>query len=100
MNIILVPLISLVLFLIQVLTYGIFAHIILGWLFFFQILNPYHKGVQKVADFLDAIIQPFIKPFQKRLPQFHGFDFSPMVLVLILWFVSMILQMITVKMMV
>lgn len=43
-------------------------------------LPPYNP----IRSFLDRVVQPFLNPIRKVLPSIGGFDFSPVVLLLIL----------------
>ena len=43
-------------------------------------LSPYHP----VRETLDKIVNPFLSPIRKILPQTGMFDFSPVVLVILL----------------
>ena len=43
-------------------------------------LSPYHP----VREALDKIVNPFLSPIRKILPQTGMFDFSPVVLVILL----------------
>lgn len=50
-------------------------------------LSPYHP----LKRFLDRILEPFLSPIRSRLPMMGGFDFSPLVLLIILQLVEYIL---------
>ncbi len=44
------------------------------------ILPPYHP----VRNFIEKIVEPFLAPIRNRLPSMGGFDFSPLILLIIL----------------
>jgi YggT family protein len=46
--------------------------------------DPYNPIVQ----FLYRVTEPVLRPLRRRLPDMGGLDISPMVLLLILWFVQ------------
>jgi len=50
-------------------------------------LSPYHP----VRETLDRIIAPFLNPIRRMMPSTGMVDFSPMVLILIVWLVERIL---------
>ncbi len=50
-------------------------------------LSPYHP----VREALDRLIAPFLNPIRNLLPSAGGLDFSPLVLILIVDFLSRIL---------
>ncbi len=60
---------------VQILTLLIIVHILLGYL----IPDENHP----VRSFLSKIIEPLLAPIRKYLPQTGVFDFSPIVLILI-----------------
>ena len=44
-----------------------------------------------VADFIYRITEPFLAPIRNRMPLMGPFDFSPMVLLLIIWLIQRVL---------
>ncbi len=54
----------------------------------FAIQNPYHPA----RMFLNRIIEPFLAPIRKLLPQGGVLDFSPMVLILVLLLVQYLIM--------
>ena len=41
-----------------------------------------------VGNFLYKITEPLLRPIRKLLPDFEGVDISPVILILILWFIN------------
>jgi YggT family protein len=66
----------------------IFAHIVVGWLFAFGLRPPYSRGWSAVLGFLRDICEPFLRIFRRVLPSFGGFDFSPIVAIIVLELVN------------
>lgn len=64
--------------------FAIIARSLLPW---FQV-NPYHPAVQ----FLIQITEPLLAPIRRNIPYVGGFDFSPMVALLILWLLEQLLR--------
>jgi len=60
----------------------IFLSVILSW-----ILPPYHP----VREAIDRIVDPLLNPIRRILPAIGTFDFSPLVLMIIIQFASQIL---------
>lgn len=50
-------------------------------------VSPYHP----VKEALDRIVAPFLEPIRRMIPSAGGLDFSPLVLVLLVDFLSRIL---------
>lgn len=66
-------------------SFAIIARALLPW---FNV-NPYHPAMQ----FLFQITEPLLAPIRQNIPPLGGLDFSPMVALLILWFVEQLLRM-------
>jgi YggT family protein len=69
------------------------AQAILSWLLAFGVVNRYNRGVAVIGDFLYRVTEPLLRPIRSFLPNFGGIDISPVILILILWFLrKLILQ--------
>jgi YggT family protein len=51
------------------------------------VMDPYHP----VRQFFDRLVNPFLAPIRRYLPPIGGLDFSPMVLIVILYLLELIL---------
>jgi YggT family protein len=69
----------------------IIIQVILGWLIAFNVINTYNSGVRSFLTALDRMTEPVYRPIRKVLPDFGGLDFSPMVVLLLLYILSNIL---------
>ena len=63
------------------------AQAVLSWFVAFGIVNRYNRAVATIGDFLWRITEPVLRPIRRVLPVLGGIDVSPVVLILILWFV-------------
>jgi YggT family protein len=66
------------------LTVLIFARIAVSWIG----LSPWHP----VVRWLRIIVDPILAPFRRILPSFSGIDFSPILAIVVIYFVAQILQ--------
>ena len=64
------------------LTFVIIADIIVSYF-----LSPYHQ----VRMALDRIVQPMLAPIRRIMPPSGMFDYSPFVLVIVIWLVERLL---------
>ena len=64
------------------------AQAILSWLVGFGIINRYNRAVATIGDFLWRITEPALRPIRSFLPNFGGIDISPIILILVLYFLS------------
>jgi YggT family protein len=87
----LVPMIELlgfISYLIDLYVYVILASVILSWLMAFGVVNPYNRFVSALAQAFAAVTEPVLRPIRNSLPDFGGVDFSPLVLLLGLFFIQ------------
>ncbi len=65
----------------------IIASVIYSWLISFGIINQQSQFVRLVGEFLYRATEPVLAPIRKILPNLGALDFSPIVLVLLLYFI-------------
>jgi YggT family protein len=74
--------------LIYVYTLLILLHIVLQWLFAFGLRPPYSRAGSAALGFVRDVCEPFLRIFRRVLPSFGGFDFSPIVAIVVLGIVD------------
>jgi YggT family protein len=79
-------LLHLILLVIQIYIWLLIGQAILSWLLAFGVVNRHNRGIAVIADFLYRITEPALRPIRNFLPNFGGIDISPIVLILILYF--------------
>jgi YggT family protein len=62
------------------------AQAVLSWLIAFNVINTYNPFVARVSEFLWRITEPALRPIRRFVPQIGGVDVSPIVLILLLYF--------------
>ena len=77
--------------LLRVLTWIIIIQAILSWLVAFNVINTYNDFVRSFLNALDRITAPLYRPFRKLLPDFGGLDFSPIVVLLLIYVLRILL---------
>ena len=63
----------------QILVYLILAHVILSYF-----MNPYHP----IRSFIDKLVEPLLAPIRKLVPLVGMMDFSPVILIILIQFIS------------
>jgi YggT family protein len=86
LNVVLLPLLRVLSIAIEVYIYLVIAMAILSWLVAFDVLNPRSQVVRTIGQFLWRITEPPLKPIRRILPNLGGIDISPVILILILFF--------------
>ncbi len=76
---------------IQIYIWILIASAILSWLVAFDVINRRNPYVAKVGLFLYRLTEPALRPIRRVLPLIAGVDLSPLVLILLLWFVRNLL---------
>ena len=92
MDIILDPLIQILLIALNFYVWLVIAAAILSWLIAFGVINTYNRFVYMVNDFLYRITDPALRPLRRIVPNLGGIDISPVVLILIIYFIQMVLE--------
>lgn len=75
--------ISLFVLLLEFFTWVVVANSILSFF-----LPPFHP----VREALERIVGPFLNPIRNTMPSAGGLDFSPLILILLIQFVSILLR--------
>ena len=69
----------------------VIAQVVLSWLVAFNVVNTRNGFVYMVGDFLHRATEPALKPIRRVLPSLGGFDISPVVLIIGLFFLRRLL---------
>lgn len=77
--------------LLDVLRYVIIAQIILSLLISFNVINTYNDFVASLWKALTAVTEPVYRPVRRIMPDTGSIDFSPAVVLILLFIVSEIL---------
>ena len=83
-----VPLIEFIVYVIQLSMWVIIASAIFSWLIAFNVVNTQNRFVYSVADMLYRVTEPALRPIRSVLPNLGGIDISPVILILILMFIT------------
>jgi len=74
--------------LITLYTYVIIANVVMSWLVSFNIVNPRNQIVAAIYRTTYVLTEPLLRPIRNLLPAMAGLDFSPVILLLILWYLN------------
>ena len=69
----------------------IFAHFIMSWLLAFNVLNPRQQFVQQVWQGLSRLLEPLYGPVRRVLPQMGGLDLAPLAVLIAIYALEIIL---------
>jgi YggT family protein len=76
--------------LITLYVYIIIAGAVMSWLIAFNVVNPYNQFVRSIWQALNVLTEPLLRPIRRLMPDLGGIDISPVVLILICWFIQQV----------
>lgn len=69
----------------------IFIYIALNWLFAAGVHPPYSRWSDAVLTFLRDTSEPYLRLFRRLIPTIGMFDFSPIIAIIVLYFLRVII---------
>lgn len=88
MGVILGPLLSVIALVIAAYSNVVVIEVILHWLIHFDFIKLTNKYTRTIMDVLERLTEPAYKQIRRYVPPFNGLDFSPIVLLLALYFLE------------
>lgn len=70
----------------------VFAHFIMSWLISFQVLNIRQPFVAQVWYGLNRLLEPLYAPIRRILPQMAGLDLAPLVVLIGIYALEIVLR--------
>jgi len=83
------PVVWLISTVIQLYIYVLILQVIMSWLIAFNVINTRNRFVYVLADVAYKLTEPALRPIRRILPNFGGIDLSPVVLMLLLFFIKL-----------
>ena len=77
--------------LLQVLWWIIIIQAVLSWLVVFNVINTHNDFVRTFYNALDRLTRPLYAPIRRIMPDFGGLDFSPVVVLLLIYILRILL---------
>ena len=73
-------------------SYVVIANVIISWLIAINVLNTSNRFVYSILDFTYRLTEPFLSKIRRFLPTLGAFDISPIILLLLIWFIEMCMK--------
>jgi YggT family protein len=70
--------------------YILVAAAVMSWLVAFNVVNPRNQFVSMVGEFLYRITEPVLRPIRNVMPNLGGIDISPIIVIIIIWFIQLV----------
>ena len=84
-------LLDVILLALQLYVWLLIAAAVLSWLIAFNVVNTRNQVVAVVGEFLYRITEPALRPIRRFMPNLGGIDISPVILILIIFFLESII---------
>ena len=73
-------------------SYVVIANVIISWLIAFNIINTSNRFVYSILELTYRLTDPLLNRIRRFLPNLGAFDISPIILLLLIWFVEMCMK--------
>ena len=82
----------LVLQILKLYSYVVIANVIVSWLIAFNILNTQNRFVYSILELTYRLTDPILNRIRRFLPSLGSLDISPIILLLLIWFIEMCMK--------
>ena len=82
----------LVLQILKLYSYVVIANVIVSWLIAFNILNTQNRFVYSILEMTFRLTDPILNKIRSFLPNLGSLDISPVILLLLIWFIEMCMK--------
>ena len=72
--------------------YVVIANVVISWLVAFNVLNTQNRFVYSILEFTYKLTEPFLNRIRRFIPNLGAFDISPIILLLLIWFIEMCMK--------
>ena len=70
----------------------IIANVIISWLIAFNILNTQNRFVYSILEMTYRLTDPILNKIRSFLPNLGSLDISPIILLLLIWFIEVCMK--------
>ena len=82
----------LVLQILKLYSYVVIANVLISWLIAFNVLNTQNRFVYSILELTYRLTDPILYRIRRFLPNFGSLDISPIILLLLIWFIEMCMK--------
>ena len=73
-------------------SYVVIANVVISWLIAFNVLNTQNRFVYSILDLTYRLTNPILNKIRRFLPNLGTLDISPVILLLLIWFIEMCMK--------
>jgi YggT family protein len=78
-------------FALDIYTWILIGSAVFSWLYAFNVVNSRNQFVASLGSFLFKVTEPVLRPIRKFMPDLGGVDISPIVALVIIYFIRQLL---------
>ena len=82
----------LVLQILKLYSYVVIINVIISWLIAFNVLNTQNRFVYSILELTYRLTDPILIRIRRFLPNLGSLDISPIILLLLIWFIEMCMK--------
>ena len=82
----------LVLQILKLYSYVVVANVVISWLIAFNVLNTGNRFVYSILELTYRLTDPILIRIRRFLPNLGSLDISPIILLLLIWFIEMCMK--------
>ena len=87
-----IPIYFLALKILEIYSYIVIANVIISWLVAFNVLNTQNRFVYSILELTYRLTDPILNKIRRFLPNLGTLDISPIILLLLIWFIEMCMK--------
>jgi len=76
----------------KIYSYVVIANVIVSWLIAFNVLNTQNRFVYSILELTYKLTDPILNRIRRFLPNLGALDISPVILLLLIWFLEMCMK--------
>jgi len=73
-------------------SYIVITNVIISWVVAFNVLNTQNRFVYSVLELTYRLTEPFLNKIRRFIPNLGTLDISPVILLLLIWFIEMCMK--------
>ena len=73
-------------------SYVVIVNVIISWLVAFNVLNTQNRFVYSILELSYRLTDPILNKIRRFLPNLGSLDISPVILLLLIWFIEMCMK--------
>ena len=73
-------------------SYVVLANVVISWLITFNVLNTQNRFVYSILEVTYRLTNPILIKIRRFLPNLGSLDISPIIFLLLIWFIEMCMK--------